>query len=79
MIGSNVGEELLKLAGTSWEPRPWKKGISTLFAVYELSTEFVGTGLYADGVLIRVRIGTIAPRVELLQSCIDVQVEEDCC
>ena len=40
--------------------------------VYELSTGFVGTGLYADGVVIHVKIGPFAPRVELLQSCIDV-------
>ena len=40
--------------------------------VYELSTGFVGTGLYADGLVIRIKIGTFAPRVQLLQSCIDV-------
>ena len=31
---------------------------------------FVGTGLYADGVVIRVRIGTFAPRASKLHWCI---------
>jgi hypothetical protein len=47
--------------------------------VYELLTEFVGTCLFADVVVIHVRIGTSALRVELLQGCVDVQLEEDRC
>ena len=47
--------------------------------VYELCTGLVGTCLYADGVVTRVRIGTFALWVELLQGSIDVQVEKDRC
>jgi hypothetical protein len=47
--------------------------------VYELWTGVVTTGLYADGVAIRVTISTFVLRLDLLQSCTDVQVEEDRC